>query len=128
MDLKQQLDINELINLPGISRIDSCGNRLSYWENVCREVVIRMADLLLQAVLDVAEAGRREMEVAMYDNGDRPNKKGAQEYLGKKLPRIRDEELFGIKKGEEVPFEDFCDIYKDWASDGRKLAGKEGTV
>jgi hypothetical protein len=27
-----------------------------------------------------------------------PNKKEAQEYLGKKLREIRDEELFGIKK------------------------------
>jgi len=48
-----------------------------------------------------------------------PNKKEAQEYLGKKLRQIRDEELFGIKMREEILFEDFCDLYKDWASHRR---------
>jgi len=36
-----------------------------------------------------------------------PNKKEAQEYLGKKLREIRDEELFGIKKREEDPIRGF---------------------
>jgi integrase len=48
-----------------------------------------------------------------------PNKKEAQEYLGKKPREIRDEELFGIKKREEILFCDFCDIYKNWASHRR---------
>ena len=48
-----------------------------------------------------------------------PNKKEAQEYLGKKLREIRDEELFGIKKREEILFEDFCGTYKNWASHRR---------
>ena len=29
------------------------------------------ADLILQALLDVAEAGRKEMEAGVYDHGDR---------------------------------------------------------
>ncbi len=48
-----------------------------------------------------------------------PNKKEAQEYLGKKLREIRDEEPFGIKKREEILFTDFCDTYKNWASHRR---------
>lgn len=48
-----------------------------------------------------------------------PNKKEAQELLGKRLKEIRDEELFGIRKREEALFEDFCDVYKNWASHRR---------
>ena len=32
---------------------------------------INMADILLQAILDVAERGREEMEAGVYDNGAR---------------------------------------------------------
>ncbi len=63
--------------------------------------------------IDYYRDGKRVREAAG------PNKKEAQELLGKRLNEIRQEKLFGIKTREELLFEDFADLYQNWASHRR---------